>query len=153
MRFAKLAIAFLGFAALAMAADPFVGTWKLDPAKSKCKTGVLNKDLTVVITESGGDMDSDATGTTADGNSYSNHFTAPAKGGVGKIVSSPSPYDGVSARRASANRRVTTFSKGGKTVYTVTTTVSSDGKTLTAVAKGTNSVGKKVDCTNLMTKE
>lgn len=153
MRYAKLAIPFIGFVLVALAADPIVGTWKLDPARSKCKTGAVNKDLTLVITESGGDLDSDATGTTADGNAYSNHFTAPAKGGTGKIVSSPSPYDGVSARRSSATRRVTTFSKGGKVVYTVTTTISGDGKTLTAAAKGTNAAGKQVDCTNVMDKQ
>lgn len=153
MRLAKLALAVFGFATVLLAADPFVGTWKLDPARSKCKTGTLNKDMTVVIAESGGDLDSDATGTTADGNSYSNHFVAPLKGGAGKIVTSPSPYDAVSARKSGASRRVTTFSKGGKVVYTVTTTVSADGKTLTAAAKGTNAVGKAVDCTNVMAKQ
>jgi len=153
MRNAKIAAAFLGFATVALAADPFVGTWKLDPARSKCTTGSVNKDLTVVISESGENLDSDANGTTADGNAYANHYTFPSKGGVGKIVSSASPYDGVSARRPSANRRVTTFSKGGTVIYTVTTTVSADGKTLTAANKGTNAAGKGVDCTNVMAKQ
>ena len=153
MRHARVAALYITFATLALAADPIIGTWKLDSARSKCKTGAVNKDLTLVITESGSDLDSDATGTTADGNAYSNHFTAPEKGGTGKIVSSPSPYDGVAARRASATRRVTTFSKGGQAVYTVTTTISADGKTLTAAAKGTNAAGKEVECTNVMVKQ
>ena len=153
MRYAKFVLALLGFATVLMAADPFVGTWKLGATRFKCTTGTLNKDLTVVVSESGGDLDFDATGTTTEGSPYSNHFAAPVKGGAGKIVSSQSPYDAVSARRSSASRRVSTFSKGGKVVYIVNSTVSADRKTMTAIVKGTNAAGRQVDCMNVMGKQ
>ena len=39
MRYAKLAFVFLGLAAILVAAEPFAGTWKLNSAKTKYKTG------------------------------------------------------------------------------------------------------------------
>ena len=40
-----------------MAADPFVETWKLNPAKSKFKAGAPYQEATITISESGGDND------------------------------------------------------------------------------------------------
>src|SRR6266705_4685017 len=111
MRFAKLASALLGFAALLMAADPFAGTWSLNTAKTKYKTGAPAKEQTLTITETGSDLDVTIKGTAADGAAISSHYTVPAKGGEGKIVESP--YDAVSGKRPSANQREISYSKGG----------------------------------------
>jgi len=43
MRHARIVFALFGFATVLMAADPFVGTWKLDAGKSKYKTGAAPK--------------------------------------------------------------------------------------------------------------
>lgn len=46
--------AMLAFASTLFAADPFVGTWKLNPAKSKYSAGAPHpKDATIVIEEQG----------------------------------------------------------------------------------------------------
>lgn len=109
MRYATLTLALLGFASALIAADPFVGTWKLDPAKSKFKTGAPPKEQTVTIAESGSDYDVTVKGTSADGTPISSHYTTPAAGGEGKIIESPG--DAVSSKPMGTNRRETRFSK------------------------------------------
>jgi len=54
MRLAKLAIATLTFSALALAADPFVGRWKLIPEKSTAQGVPMTKSATVVYEEQSG---------------------------------------------------------------------------------------------------
>jgi len=94
MRYAKLAFVFLGLAAILVAAEPFAGTWKLNSAKTKYKTGTAPKEQTVTITEAGTDLDVTLSGTAADGSAIMSHYTVPAQGGDGKIVQST--YEAVS---------------------------------------------------------
>ena len=143
MRLAKLSFALLGFAAALMAADPFVGTWKLNPDKSKFKTGAPLKDQVVTIAEAGTDLDVMLGGTSAEGKPISVHYSVPAQGGEGKIIQAP--YDAVSGKRMGKNRREISFSKGGKVVLTASSRVSGDGKTTTVIVKGTDAQGKDVD--------
>ena len=135
-----------------MAADPYVGTWKLDPAKSKYKTGTPPKDQTVTITESGGDLHIVVKATAGDGSPVSSHFVVPAGGGTGKVVESKA-YDGISGKRVSPNERETSYLKGGKAVYTVHSKVSADGKTLNTSVKGLNATGQMVEGTSVMTRQ
>ena len=67
MRYAKLAFALLGFAAVLVAAEPFTGTWKLNTEKSKYKTGAPAKEQTVTITEADSNLDVTIKGTAQDG--------------------------------------------------------------------------------------
>ena len=145
MRYARLVFMLLAAAVALVAADPFVGTWKVNPAKSKFKTGTAPKDQTVTISESGADLDIAVKGTAADGTPMSTHFTIPAAGGTGKVIESP--YEAVSGTRTNPNERETSYSKGGKVVYTTHAKLAKDGKTLTVHAKGTNPAGQMVDGT------
>jgi hypothetical protein len=139
--------------ALAMcAASPYVGTWKLDPAKAKFKAGSSPKEQTVTISESGSDLDIVVKGVTSDGKRVSSHYTVPAAGGPGKIMES-STYDGISNRRISDSERETSYSKNGKVVYTVHSKVSADGKTLTTNVKGLNAAGQTVEGTMVQTRQ
>ena len=151
MRYIKVALGILGLAGMLMAADPFVGTWKMDAAKTKYKKGSPPKEQTIAITESGEDLDINVTGTAADGSAVKSHFTVPAKGGTGKI--SESTYEGVSAKRISDKERETTFLKGGKTVYTVRSKMSADGKSYTSTSKGLNIQGQTVEGTMVNVKQ
>lgn len=151
MRYVKLGFMLLGLTTILIAADPFVGTWKLNPAKSKYKTGAPPKDQTVVISEKDGDLDVNITGTSADGNAIASHYTMPAKGGEGKIIQSP--YEAISSKRPSNVERVISYSKGGKVVYTAQPKVSADGKTMTAAVKGTDSAGKLIEGTAVFEKQ
>ena len=151
MRYTRLLIVLLAFAAALIAADPFVGTWKLNPAKTKYKTGTPPKEQTVAYSEEGSDLHVMVKGTTSDGQAISTHFTVPPTGGTGKIIESP--YEGVVGKNINANQRETHFSKGGKEVYTVKAKRSADGKTMTVAVKGTNPAGQKVEGTNYYEKQ
>jgi len=153
MRMARRIITVAAILAVALiAADPYVGTWKLDPAKSKYKTGTPPKDQTVTITETAGELHIMVKGMTADGSAVSSHFVIPVGGGAGKVVESKA-YDGITSKRISANERETGYMKGGKVVYTVHSKVSGDGKTLNTSVKGLNVAGQMVEGTSVSTKQ
>jgi hypothetical protein len=152
MRYTKLVLVFLGFAAALCAADPFVGTWKMNLAKTKYKVGTPPKEQTVTITEAGTDLNIAIAGTAADGTKISMSYTVPATGGVGKVIES-SAYDGISAKRMGPNEREVMYKKGGKTVYTSHSKVSADGNSLSVHAKGTNPLGQTVDAANVYDKQ
>ena len=54
---------------------------------------------------------------------------------------------------SSPNERDTSFSKGGKVVYTANAKRSANGKTMTVAVKGTNPSGQTVDGTNFYDKQ
>ena len=84
MRYSKLVLVLLAFAGALIAADPFVGTWKLNAARSTYKTGMPPKEQTVTFSEEGSDLDVVVKGTSSDGQTISTHFTVPTAGGFGK---------------------------------------------------------------------
>jgi hypothetical protein len=151
MRYTKLAVALLGLSALLTAAEPFAGTWKLNTAKSKYKTGTAPKEQTITIAESGSDLDVSINGTAAVGSVIMTHYTVPAQGGEGKIIQSP--YEAVSGKRLGPNQREITYTKGGKAALTAKSRVSADGKTITVNIKGTDAQGKPVDAVAVYDKQ
>jgi hypothetical protein len=151
MRYSKLILVLLAFGGASMAADPFVGTWKLNSAKTKYKTGMPPKEQTVTFSEEGSDLHTMVKGTSSDGQAISMHYTVPTAGGTGKTIESP--YDAVSAKMSSPNERDTSFSKGGKVVYTANAKRSANGKIMTVAVKGTNPSGQTVDGTNFYDKQ
>src|SRR6202171_4627606 len=101
MRYSKLILVLLAFAGASMAADPFVGTWKLNSAKTKYKTGMPPKEQTITFSEEASDLHARVKGASSDGQPISMHFTVPTAGGTGKIIESP--YQAVSAKMANPN--------------------------------------------------
>jgi hypothetical protein len=146
MRYAKLTLVLLGFAATLFAADPFVATWKMNPAKTKFKAGTAPKEQTLTITEAGSDLMVAVAGTAADGRKISVTYSIPAAGGTGKIIEAPS-YEGVSGKRMGPNEREVSYMKGGKAVYTAHSKVAADGNSLSVSAKGLNPLGQSVEST------
>ena len=151
MRYAKSLLLLLGCAAAMFAADPFVGTWKMNPAKSKFKMGAPSKEQTVTIGESGSDLTVKVSGTAADGSPIALSYTVPSAGGPGKIDSSA--YDSIVARRKGPTEREMGYMKGGKEIYTTHSKISADGKSLTVTSKGLNPIGKNVEGTIIYEKQ
>jgi hypothetical protein len=151
MRYAKLAFALFGLAAVLIAAEPFAGTWKLNLEKTKYKTGTPPKEQTLTIAEAGSDLDVTLSGTASDGSAIASHYTVPAQGGEGKIIQST--YEAVSGKRMGPNERAITYTKGGKAVLTAHSGVSADGKTITVNVKGTDAQGKPVDAVAVYDKQ
>jgi hypothetical protein len=143
--------ALLAFATTLFAQSPFVGTWKLDAAKSKYTGGEPPKDLTLTIEEQGDNIQVTASGTYADGSPVSVKYTIPAKGGEGQVQAGP--YDAVSSKFVSADVRENTYSKGGKEVMSRRTMVSKDGKWLKSTFKGVTSDGKTISGTDVFEKQ
>jgi hypothetical protein len=152
MRFGKLTLALLGFAAMLCAADPYVGTWKMNAAKGKFTKGEPSKEQTLVITEKGNDISVKINGTASDGTKQEFAYSVPSKGGPGKIESGTA-YDGVVGKSVSPNERDMSYLKGGKTVYTAHSKVSADGKSMTVQVKGTNAIGKPIEGTAVYDKQ
>jgi hypothetical protein len=120
--------------------NPFVGTWKLNSAKTKYTSGAPPKEETVTIQTAGDQDQTTATGTAADGSAFSLKYEVPDKGGAGKVLDGP--FDSISSKRVDDNTIESTFMKGGKEIRHIRGVVSKDGKTLRVTIKGTDAQGK-----------
>ena len=152
MRYTKLMLALLGFAATLCAADPSVGTWNMNISKTVFKNGTSPFRQSVFITETGSNLNVKVAGTAVNGRKIAVSYTIPAAGGTGKMVQS-SEYDGVSAKRIGPNELDISYMKGGKAIYTAHTTVSTDGNTLTVATQGVNPLGDTVEGTIVYNKQ
>lgn len=140
-----LGLALLGFTGtvLALAADAFTGTWKLNVAKSKLAPGTEAKEITVVVAEEGANLVVTVKGTAGDGSPISVKYALPAKGGpVTYTEGAPATGATATTKRVNATTIDSTSSLNGKEVGSTHTVVSTDGKTLTRVVKGMDAQGK-----------
>src|SRR5262245_9337727 len=119
--------AFLLLASVALwAADRQVGTWKLNPAKSKGTADhPVAKSLTVTITEQEGGIVLDAVGEDGKGNPIKVHYSAKFDGKDSPVTGAPD-YDTVSLKRVDADTMETTNKKSGQVVSTIRSVVSKD---------------------------
>jgi hypothetical protein len=151
MRKMFYALVLLALSTPLLASDPFVGTWKLNTAKTKYTTGTAPKSVTVVIEEQGPNLLVTATGTLDSGSPIAVKYTVPVKGGTGSVEQGD--FDGISAKQVSSYVRDNTYMKGGKQLRTRRMVVSKDGKTMTSALKGTGSDGKPATGTDFYDKE
>ncbi len=134
-------------------ADPFVGTWTLDVAKSKYDPGPPPKSQTLRIEAAGhGATKLTNEAVSATGTKTVSVYTSAPDGKEVPIVGSPSA-DTVSTKRIDANTVTRTDRKGGNVVATYTVVVSTDGKTLTSIGTGTNPAGQAMNNTMVFVKQ
>jgi hypothetical protein len=135
------AVCLLALAASA-AANPNIGTWKLNEAKSKIPAGV-GKNTTVVYTVAAdGMMKVTTDGVDAKGNPAHSEWTGKFDGEPYPVTGSPS----VDSRAVTAKGdRILEISnmKDGKTVGTGRIEIAKDGKSRTLETEGTLPDGKK----------
>jgi hypothetical protein len=135
-------------AALAQSSDPLVGTWKINPEKTKgAKSG------TTVIEAAGKGLKwtVDLVGT--DGSTSHWSFTADYDG-KDVPVTGNSPYGNtVSLTRVDAKTVKLTAKQDGKVTTTSTIVLSADGKTRTTTTKGTDPKGQAVDVVSVYEKQ
>ena len=142
----------LAIAAVALAANPQLGTWKLNESKSKFPPGAA-KNTTVAYTPAKGDMiKCVADGVDKDGKPI--HWTWVGKfdGHPYKIKGSPS-FDTLAYTPINDRTNKTTATKGGKAVMTGTITVAKNGKSREVTLTGTDAKGKKFTETTHYDKE
>jgi hypothetical protein len=143
MRYAKLAFALVGFAATLIAADPSVGTWKLNTAKSKYSPGPAPKSATITYEETADGIKRMGESVDADGNKTSFEYTAKYDGKDYPVTGSDT-IDMIALKRINDRSTEATLKKSGKVVSTARRVVSKDGKTLTLTITGTNAKGQNV---------
>lgn len=137
----------LAGAALAQAADPQIGTWKLNVAKSTFNPGPAPKSGTTTIEAAGAGAKVIVDQAAADGTARHWEFTANYDGKDVPIVGTNPDADTVARTRVDANTVQTISKKAGNVVTTQQSTVSADGKTRTVTTKGVNAAGKAVNNT------
>ena len=138
---AALAIAAPLALASAQAADPVIGTWVLNVAKSTYSAGGAPKSATRTYTAAGKGYKFSSTTVDAAGKSTTVEFTTAADGKSVPVTGSPT-MDAIVVKRVDANTTESTQMKAGKMVTTTLRLVSKDAKTITSTAKGTNAAGK-----------
>ena len=145
-------ILFIGFALSAQAADPIVGTWKLNVAKSTYSPGPAPKSLTAKIEAAGEGEKLTADGVRGDDTPIKVEYTAQYDGKEYPVTGSPMA-DTVSLKRLDANTTERIEKKGGKVTQTLTRKVSSDGKTMTVTIKGTDAEGRPINNVAVLDKQ
>jgi len=128
-------------AAACLAADPQMGTWKLNESKSKITPGTL-KNTQVVYSSMFGQVKIKANG--IDGNGKPSHTEWSGKfDGKDYPVTGDPNSDARSYTKVNERRLTTTNKKNGKVTVTGQIVVSADGKSRTVTLTGTTPKGKK----------
>src|SRR5438094_8069909 len=133
----------LATAVMALAANPHLGTWKLNESKSKLAPGGP-KNNTVSYTEAkNGMIKVTVEGVDKDGKSI--HWTWDGKfDGKSYKAKGNSEFDMLALKPVNDRTNNLTGTKNGKVVATGTITVAKDGKSRLVNTSGTDANGKKV---------
>jgi hypothetical protein len=140
--------------ALFAADNPFLGTWKLNPAKSKGTAGTMEKEATMVFEADGGKIKRTFTGIDADGEKIHMVGSIPWDG-IPHQVDGPNgaPPAMVAVNRINDRTIAVTVTVNGKVVTAGRSVVSKDGKTMTGSFKGEDPKGRKFDNVEVMDKQ
>ena len=141
-RIAVVAVA-LSFTAAAacFAANPHMGTWKLNEAKSKMPAG-MGKNTTVVYTEQKDKITVTVDGVGKDGKPTHSVWVGKFDGKAYPVKGNLS-YNSVAYKMVNDRTNDITTMKDGKLVWSGRITVSADGKSRTVTINGTDADGKK----------
>ena len=142
----------LAMTAVVLAANPHLGTWKLNENKSKFPADAA-KNTTVTYTAAKGDMiKCTADGMDKDGKPIQWTWVGKFDGHPYEIKGSPS-FDTLAYTPINDRTNKTTATKDGKVVMTGTITVAKDGKSREVTLTGTDAKGKKFTETTYYDKE
>jgi hypothetical protein len=137
---AAVAVSFMATAGC-FAANPHIGTWKLNEAKSKLAPS-MGKNTAVTYTEQGDKIKVTVDGVDKDGKPthsvWVGKFDGKAYPAKGNLSWNSAAYKVISDR----TNDITTM-KDGKVLWTGRITVSADGKSRTVAVNGTDAQGKK----------
>src|SRR6266849_3391865 len=145
-----LAFCFLAGAAC-FAANPQMGSWKLNEAKSKLTPGV-GKITMVVYKTMLGQVKATVDGTDDKGKPTHNEWTGKFDGKDYPVTGDPTS-DARSYTKVNDRTMDFTVKKGGQVTVTGRIVVSADGKSRTVTTSGTDPSGKKVKSTSVYDKQ
>jgi hypothetical protein len=133
------------------AANPTLGRWKLNEAKSKLIPG-MPKNLTVVYEAAGDDIKGTIDGVDGQGKPTHNEWTGKFDGKDYPVTGDPTS-DTRAIKQIDDHKYDLTVKKGGKVTMTGKAVVSADGKSRTVTVSGTDAAGKKVTATSVYDKQ
>lgn len=126
--------------AAAPAADPVIGSWTLNLAKSKFSADHAPKSQTRTYTNSAKGIVLTVKTIAADGKEHTSTMTFEADGKPYAMTGNPA-IDTVAVTRVNSHTVTSVQTKGGAPAGTSVRHVSKDGKTLTLTQKGTLAAG------------
>ena len=135
-----LTVSFLA-SAVCFAANPQMGTWKLDEAKSKLAPG-MGKSTTVIYTQTGDKIEVTVDGVDKDGKPTHGVWVGKWDGKAYKATGNL-PWDSAAYQVVNDYSNNITTMKNGKVAWTGTIVVTKDGKSRTVTTQGTDANGKK----------
>jgi hypothetical protein len=136
-----LALSAVAMAIGAAAADPIVGTWTMNAAKSTFSPGPALKSQTRVYTETADGISLKFDSVAADGTATSGASTFKYDGKDYAMSGSPD-YDTLVLKRVNAMTVNSTQKMGKKVIGHAVRTVSKDGKVMTLASTGKSANGK-----------
>jgi len=131
--------------------DVFMGTWKLNEAKSKIAPG-LPKNSTVVNTADGDNVKVAIDGTDAKGQTFHSDWTGKFDGKDYALTGDPAT-DMRSYKVVNDHTLLAISKKDGKETFSARIVVSADGKSRTVTVSGTDASGAKVTSTQVYDKQ
>jgi hypothetical protein len=151
--FVRIGALLLLAAGIAYAAgiDAFMGTWKLDEAKSKITAGVP-KNSTVVYTMDGDNVKVGIDGTDAKGQTFHSDWTGKFDGKE-YALTGDSSTDMRSYKVINDHTLLAISKKDGKETLSARIVLSADGKTRTVTVSGTDASGAKITSTQIYDKQ
>jgi hypothetical protein len=142
MRKAMLLLAVLGCVGLLWAADPSVGMWKANMAKSKNPPA---KELTMMVREVGEQIELTEKRIRPDGKSSLLKCTYPQQGGILKYQEGAPAGQTAVITVIDPSDWYDTHIQNGKQVLLLHFVISKDGKTMRIISKRTDEKGKPVE--------
>src|SRR5437016_4136716 len=146
-----LACCFLG-GVVCFAADPQMGTWKLNEAKSKITPGTAKNTMVVYKEATGGKVKVTTDGTDANGKPTHSEWTGKFDGKDYSVTGDPTS-DMRSYTKVDDRTLDFSVKKSGKVTVTGRVRIAADGKSRTVTTSGTNAKGKKFSNTSVYDKQ
>jgi hypothetical protein len=136
----------LALTVIALAAEPIIGTWKINASKSKlAPVGDWVKEMTVTYREVGDQLTYEAKGALINGASVSSKGNRPLVGGI--VKRQPPNAEGIIdyVTVIGPGDAYVTYLKNGKQILVEHYVVSKDGKSHAVAVKGTDEKGKPAE--------
>ena len=135
-----LSLACLAPAIHAQSKDPVMGSWKLNPAKSKYNPGPPPKEIVTRFEPAGKAVKNTTEFVNAEGKAFTIVYTAEVDGKDYPLTGSATA-NAVALKKLANGSVERTDKMDGKVTQTLVRTLSKDGKSLTVVQKGTSPKG------------
>jgi hypothetical protein len=136
-------------------ANPFLGTWKMNAAKSKFTGVAMPKSLTREVVAQDGGTKFSYKGVAGDGKPIDYSFVTNYDGKDSAITGSGAPggADAIAIKRVGSNNAEAILKKGGKEIGKSSSDVSKDGKLSTIKGSGKTPDGKDYNTVTVYDKQ